>query len=143
MQCSLFTSLRFIILSTLRRLLRVSILFFPNNQIDKSCSVNGDRVGFDTNIIHRSFTLTKNYFSDLIPPRSTVVVFSLNYLPNIIGSFLRREVYQPKSTLVFLAFTQHSTDQRFTPDSCFLVVTYALSLLMAHYPENKPFFKIR
>ena len=36
---------------------------------------NGDRVGFETNIIHRSFTLTKNYFSDLIPPRTTVVVF--------------------------------------------------------------------
>ena len=48
------------------------IIFFIKNQ---KRFFNGDRVGFDTNIIHRSFTLTKNYFSDLIPPRTTAVVF--------------------------------------------------------------------
>ena len=47
------------------------IIFFIKNQ---KRFFNGDRVGFDTNIIHRFFTLTKNYFSDLIPPRSTAVV---------------------------------------------------------------------
>ena len=48
------------------------IIFFIKNQ---KRFFNGDRVGFDTNIIHRFFTLTKNYFSDLIPPRTTAVVF--------------------------------------------------------------------
>ena len=42
------------------------IIFFIKNQ---KRFFNGDGVGFETHIIHRSFTLTKNYFSDLIPPR--------------------------------------------------------------------------
>lgn len=54
-------------------------IFFLKNQ---ERFFNGDRVGFDTNIIHRSFTLTKNYFSDLIPPRINGGGLALNDLPN-------------------------------------------------------------
>lgn len=65
----------------------------------------------------------------------------LNHLatPLYCGSFLRREVYQPQSIVVCLAFTQLSPDQRYTPGRCFLIVTHALSLSMAQDPENKPF----
>ena len=54
-------------------------IFFIKNQ---ERFFNGDRVGFDTNIIHRSFTLTKNYFSDLISPRINGGGLTLNDLPN-------------------------------------------------------------
>ena len=49
-----------------------------------------------------------------------------------------KEVYQPKSTLVFLALSQHSTDQRYAPFRCFNIVTCALSLYRYKKRVNKP-----
>ena len=62
----------------------------------------------------------------------------IRLLGHINGNFLRREVRPPQSIVACLALTRLSDDQRYAPGRCFLIVTYALSLLKAQDLENKP-----